>query len=77
LRPAKEDNVMSFDIRMPIGVLFLALGLLLCLYGLNSDPAIYRTHSLGENINLLWGAVMAVFGAIMLGLTLVRGRPKA
>ena len=61
---------MSFDIRLPIGTLFLALGLILIAYGLVSDPAIYREHSLGVNINLAWGAAMAGFGAIMLGLAL-------
>lgn len=61
---------MSFDIRLPIGLLFVALGLLLAGYGLFSDPAVYRTHSLGVNINEIWGAVMALFGAIMLGLAL-------
>jgi len=66
---------MSFDIRLPIGALFLALGLLLIGYGLVSDPAIYRAHSLGVNINLAWGAVMAAFGAIMLALAATaRGR---
>jgi hypothetical protein len=61
---------MSFDIRLPIGTLFLALGLLLVVFGLHSDPAIYRAHSLGVNINLAWGGVMAAFGMIMLGLAL-------
>jgi hypothetical protein len=61
---------MSFDIRLPIGALFLTLGLLLVGFGLVSDPEIYRAHSLGVNINLAWGAVMAGFGAVMLALAL-------
>jgi hypothetical protein len=66
---------MSFDIRLPIGLLFLALGLVLMGYGFVSDPAIYRVHSLGVNINELWGGVMALFGAVMLALALTaRGR---
>ena len=65
---------MSFDIRLPIGTLFLALGLLLIGFGLVSDPAIYREHSLGVNINLAWGVVMAAFGAIVLGLALTAHR---
>ncbi len=60
---------MDLDIRMPIGVLFLALGLLLVAYGLITDPAIYDAHSLGLNINLIWGAVMSLFGVIMLALS--------
>ena len=63
---------MSFDIRLPIGLLFLVLGLLLAGYGLHSDPAIYVEHSLGLNINLAWGTVMIVFGLVMLGLTRLR-----
>lgn len=65
---------MSFDIRLPIGLLFLALGLMLVAYGFASDPAIYRAHSLGVNINLAWGAVMAAFGALMTGLALTGRR---
>lgn len=61
---------MNLDIRLPIGVLFLALGLMLVAYGLTTDPAIYQAHSLGVNINLVWGAVMALFGAVMLALSL-------
>jgi hypothetical protein len=63
-----------FDIRMPIGIMFLALGALLALFGLVSGPEIYRTHSLGLNLNLVWGAAMALFGAAMLALTRVKGR---
>lgn len=65
---------MSFDIRLPIGLLFLALGLILVAFGFVSDPAIYRDHSLGVNINLAWGAVMAAFGALMTGLALTGRR---
>jgi hypothetical protein len=66
---------MNLDIRLPIGVLFLALGLMLVAYGLTTDPAIYQAHSLGVNINLVWGAVMSLFGAVMLALSLrARGR---
>jgi hypothetical protein len=67
---------MDFDIRIPIGLLFAALGLLLVVYGLVGDPAIYRAHSLGVNVNLAWGAVMLVFGAANLALAaLLRPRP--
>jgi hypothetical protein len=58
---------MSLDLRLPIGLLFSLLGLLLLVYGLVSDPAIYQA-SLGLNVNAWWGLVMAAFGGIMLGL---------
>lgn len=68
---------MRFDIRLPIGLLFLALGAILVGWGLVSDRALYREHSLGLNINLIWGAVMGVFGMAMLALTLLRrGAPS-
>jgi hypothetical protein len=56
---------MGIDIRLPIGVLFTALGILLCIFGLVSNAAIYQ-RSLGININLGWGAVLLVFGLLML-----------
>lgn len=58
---------MSLDIRIPIGLLFAILGALLTVFGLTSDPAIYQ-RSLGININLWWGLVMLVFGALMIAL---------
>jgi hypothetical protein len=59
---------MNLDIRYPIGLLFLVIGAILVVYGLVSGPEIYAAHSLGVNINLGWGIVQIVFGAIMLGL---------
>jgi hypothetical protein len=56
---------MNLDVRLPIGLLFSAIGLALCLYGLTSDPSIYQ-RSLGINVNLTWGAVLVVFGVLML-----------
>jgi hypothetical protein len=64
---------MGLDIRLPIGLLFAIFGLLLIVYGALSDPAIYQ-RSLAININLEWGIVMLVFGAIM--LVLGRGGSK-
>jgi len=58
------------DLRLPIGGLFSIFGVILTLYGLVSDKSIYA-KSLGININLDWGLVMLVFGAIMLILSVV------
>lgn len=52
------------DLRLPISILFSGLGLLLAVYGLTSDPAMYRI-SLGYNVNLLWGGCMLLFGIAM------------
>jgi predicted membrane channel-forming protein YqfA (hemolysin III family) len=56
---------MGLDIRLPIGMMFSLLGILLAAYGLatNSD-AMYQA-SLGININLVWGGVLFLFGAVM------------
>jgi uncharacterized membrane protein YeiB len=64
---------MQFDLRTPIGLLFIAYGAILAIYGLLSPEAIYA-RSLGININLIWGLVMLVFGGIMLALALVSRR---
>ena len=56
---------MDLDIRMPIGALFSIFGVILAAYGFLSDPVIYQ-RSLGLNVNLIWGSVMLVTGAILL-----------
>ena len=63
---------MSFDLRLPIGLMFSVFGVLLTVFGLVSDRAIYQ-RSLGINVNLWWGLVLVVFGVVMLGLAM-RGR---
>ncbi|WP_394761256.1 hypothetical protein [Phenylobacterium sp.] len=68
---------MLFDVRLPIGLLFLAIGLLVMGVGLTGDPKMLDAHGAGLNIDLVWGAVMAVFGAIMLVLTLRARRAGA
>ena len=47
---------MQLDVRIPMGWLFLTLGVILIVFGFTSDPAIYATHSLGQNVNLVWAA---------------------
>jgi hypothetical protein len=59
---------MNLDIRYPIGLLFLTVGVILAAFGLISDPQIYATHSLGLNVNLWWGIIQIAFGALMVGL---------
>jgi hypothetical protein len=60
--------MQPLDVRLPMGLLFLILGLILTGYGLAADPAIYVKHSLGQNVNLDWGMIFALFGAAMLAL---------
>ncbi len=65
---------MNFDLRLPIGVMFTTFGVILTIFGAISDKAIYAEHSLGININLIWGIVMLVFGLFMLFLALRGGK---
>jgi hypothetical protein len=60
---------MGLDIRWPIGLMFTLFGLVISIYGLvtKDDAELYR-RSLGININLLWGAILLVFGLVMLVL---------
>ena len=58
---------MGLDIRIPLGMMFTLLGCLLVGFGFFSDPAIYQ-RSLGIDVNLWWGLVLLVFGALMLWL---------
>jgi uncharacterized membrane protein len=61
------SSVARFDIRVPIGSLFLVLGGVLTVYGIvtKSDTQLYA-RSGDIVINLWWGLVMVVFGAAML-----------
>jgi hypothetical protein len=61
------SGAARFDIRIPIGGLFLLLGGILTVYGVatRSDISLYaRSENIA--INLWWGLVMLVFGALML-----------
>ena len=65
---------MDFDIRIPIGLLFLVLGALLAIHGFMAPQQLFDRFSLGININLAWGSAMALLGAFLLGLVfLIRG----
>ena len=57
----------SLDLRLPIGGLFVVLGIMLGGYGLatGSNTEMY-VKSGGMNINLIWGVVMLVTGIIFL-----------
>jgi hypothetical protein len=61
---------MDLDVRLPIGLMFSIFGVLLSVFGLLSDPRIYQVHSLGINVNLIWGVVLLLFGLVMVGLVL-------
>jgi len=63
------------DIRVPVGVMFGAMGALLVAYGLFGDHTIYA-RSLGININLVWGSVLIAFAACLLILSARARAPR-
>jgi hypothetical protein len=56
---------MNLDIRIPIGLMFGIIGMVLVVFGMISNSEIY-SRSLGININFWWGLVMLIFSAVML-----------
>jgi hypothetical protein len=58
---------MNFDLRIPLGLMFTVFGLILTGVGLFGSADLAQ-QSLGINMNLWWGMVMAVFGVWMLYL---------
>ena len=57
---------MNLDLRIPAGMMFTLLGLLLGLYGLETNGSPIYAASLGINANLWWGLVLLAFGLVML-----------
>ena len=58
---------MSFDIRIPIGAMFVLIGALLVAYGL-SAATVNVSGAYGHNVNAWWGSLMVLFGAAMLDI---------
>ena len=67
---------MGIDIRLPLGILFSLLGLILLVYGVVGDPSLYQ-QSLGINVNLYWGIVLLAFGVLMFVLSRRGARAEA
>ena len=57
---------MILDLRIPMGLMFTLVGLILAVFGLmtNNDASLYA-QSLGINANLWWGLVLFAFGITM------------
>lgn len=60
---------MSLDLRIPMGLLFSFMGVILAAFGLSTrdNPELYA-KSLGYDVNLWWGVVLLVFGQVMFHL---------
>ena len=69
----KQGHVL--DLKLPIGWLLSAYGLLLGIYGLVTKKEMYAI-SLGFNLNLVWGILMLAIGGAFL-LTALLKKDKA
>ncbi len=67
---------MNLDLRIPMGLMFTLVGLILTVFGLSTMGDPMYVKSLGLNANLDWGIVLLVFGSAMFTLGR-RGQKKA
>lgn len=56
---------MKLDLRIPLGLMFTLVGLILSIFGAVTRGSAIYAQSAGMNINLIWGVVMLVFGVTM------------
>lgn len=59
---------MNLDLRIPMGLMFLLVGLILTVYGMVTMGSPIYARSLGIDANLDWGMVLLIFGAAMFTL---------
>lgn len=59
---------MGLDVRLPIGLMFAIIGLLLIGYGMLAP------RTAGASMNVWWGFALLAFGVLMLWLSLRRVR---
>jgi hypothetical protein len=66
----------ALDLKLPIGWLIAAYGVLLTAYGLLTKKEMYAI-SLGINLNLIWGILMILIGGgFLLAAFVKKGRTK-
>ena len=69
---------MGVDIKLPIGLMFSILGVILIIHGfLTATNAELYKKSLDINVNLWAGLFMLAFGIIMLAFSKKLKKPKA
>ena len=59
---------MSLDLRIPMGLMFTLVGMILAAFGIKTDGSPIYAASLGINANLWWGLVLLIFGQTMFHL---------
>ena len=67
---------MNLDLRIPMGLMFTLVGLILTVFGMVTQGSPIYARSLDINANLYWGLVLLVFGGTMYLLGR-RGQRKA
>lgn len=67
---------MQLDIRYPIGLLFVIVGVILAACGL-TRPEPSSGHELSTNVDLFWGIIQIVFGAVMLAFARMGSRKNS
>ena len=56
---------MNLDLRIPMGLMFTLVGLILTVYGFATSGSSIYARSMGINVNLGWGVVLLAFGLCM------------
>lgn len=59
---------MSLDLRIPMGLMFTLVGMILVAFGLATNGSAIYAVDKGIDVNLWWGLVLFVFGVTMLTL---------
>lgn len=59
---------MNLDLRIPMGLMFTIVGVIMSVYGFFTRGSAIYERSAGLNINLIWGVVMLIFGLTMFTL---------
>ena len=70
-----QQTAHLLDLKIPLGGLLSFYGLLLVVYGVIEDPAMYD-KSFGMNVNLFWGLVMLVAGGTFVVMHWIRRKPS-
>lgn len=71
-----QGKAHFLDLKLPIGWLLTAYGVVLGVYGALTKREMYD-KSLGLNVNLIWGVIMLVVGGLfLLTAFLKRGKAK-
>jgi len=71
-----SESTSGIDIRLPMGLMFTIIGIVLAVYGIATNGDVMYQKSINVNINLWWGLVLTAFGAFMLLLTWLAAKKK-